>query len=601
MNDNESIVDLRIRLLESKIYEYNINIDKLCEGVCTGVYLKALMSGKRYADKIYIDALMQRADIPTERYESIVSRQEYNIIQKMDEIIDAIDKGNKEIVCCKLSEYETLIENKNKLYIQLKNLMEGIWYYVDDESEKAILVLYNAMHITRPSYLEAKSLIKSMCTYVELAIHIMMLAVKAKCKEDLCNKSELINEIKLWNEHYNSSTNKDKCGMLCNWAVYICRIAEKNEMYDVIEDISGKSLKLLKNTSCTWTCREQLRNWSKYTANSSRDTAVKMLEHIEKVYNKYDVCSESISWAVPYATREIYAIDDVIRIRRKSMNLSQEQLATGICSGKTISNIEQGKFNPKPREKKKILEILGIKYSEYGVIDSEDLEIHKEMLEWDEALNAHDYESCKEKYQKYWGMLKKTKVNKQYLEFRRIANEIVRRAVNDDSTVADYINALELTCKSWKTNKEWIYSSTEINILYNMGDLFFQRAVNDKNALNMADYICDTIVSFYKQQELGCRHFMSGLSLIETIFGSWYGSLGYIDKAMIMSESNIRNELLYGGSKLVALRIYDVGWNMEEKFKNKTEESIRCMQQAYALAFLVNKPFVGAIEEEVTL
>lgn len=601
MNNDESIVDLRIKLLENKIYEHNLNVNKLCEGVCTGTYLKALINGKRYADKIYIDALMQRADIPTERYESIVSRHEYNIIKIIDEIVDAIDKGEKDIVNNLLSRYDVLTENKNKLYIQLKKLLEGIYYYINDEYKKAILELQYAIKITKMDYINAKSLNKSKCTYIELAIHIIILAVKVKCRQNIFDIDEIYSEIELWNEQYNSSTYKEKCGMLCNWSVYICRIAEKNEMYDAIEDISAKSLKLLEETSCTWTCREQLKNWSKYTTHTNKSIALRMLEHIEMVYRKYDVSNESISWAVPYATNEIYAIDDIIRIRRKSMNLSQEQLATGICSGKTISNIEQGKFNPKPREKKKILEILGIKYSEYGVIDSDDLEIHKEMIEWNEALNAHDYETCKEKYHKYSGKLKKTRVNKQYLEFNRIANELVRRAVNDDSTVADYINTLELTCKVWKTNKEWIYSSMEINILYNMGDLFFNRAMTDKNALKMADYICDTITNFYYKQKLCYRHFMSGSSLIETIFGSWYGTLGYLEKATIMSEGNIRNELFYGGSRLVPLRVYDVGWNMQEKLKSKTEESIYYMQQAYALALLANKPFVGALEGEVTL
>ena len=79
------------------------------------------------------------------------------------------------------------------------------------------------------------------------------MAVKVKCRQNIFDIDEIYSEIELWNEQYNSSTYKEKCGMLCNWSVYICRIAEKNEMYDAIEDISAKSLKLLEETSCTWT------------------------------------------------------------------------------------------------------------------------------------------------------------------------------------------------------------------------------------------------------------------------------------------------------------------------------------------------------------
>lgn len=56
---------------------------------------------------------------------------------------------------------------------------------------------------------------------------------------------------------------------------------------------------------------------------------------------------------------EKYAIGEIIRHLRKEQNLTQEELADGICSSVTISRIESGTQMPSDRIINQLLERLG--------------------------------------------------------------------------------------------------------------------------------------------------------------------------------------------------------------------------------------------------
>ena len=54
-----------------------------------------------------------------------------------------------------------------------------------------------------------------------------------------------------------------------------------------------------------------------------------------------------------------YKIGDIVRLTRQSIGMTQEELCEGICEPQTISNIENGKTNPKRKIIKQLMERMG--------------------------------------------------------------------------------------------------------------------------------------------------------------------------------------------------------------------------------------------------
>ncbi|NLL72429.1 MAG: helix-turn-helix transcriptional regulator, partial [Clostridiales bacterium] len=54
-----------------------------------------------------------------------------------------------------------------------------------------------------------------------------------------------------------------------------------------------------------------------------------------------------------------YRLGDIIRMTRKSLSITQDQLSEGICSVETLSRVESGKQNPSKDVYELLMERMG--------------------------------------------------------------------------------------------------------------------------------------------------------------------------------------------------------------------------------------------------
>lgn len=584
---HKKILNIRTELLAERIRQYDIEYCDVCGGIVSNLYIRKILLGDVFPDKLVMDSLMQRVNLETDKYESIVSRREYEIIKKLDDIIECIDEGKINEAINRIEEYDRMIVEKNVVYHQLRELLKGICYMNSgnsEEREHALMIFTEALKMTIYEYDDAVSLLKRYISRMEIILHVVILGI-VDIDHLFFGVDEIINEIRLFDKLYDNYDCDETCGVFCYFAGYICNIALYNGMKKEALYVSERALKLLKKHHRTYNVCNLLNIWIQSSEENDNKCKVQwMYEQIKNIYGEFGVIKESYSWCIPYASNEIYSIDYVVKIRRKAMNMTQIDLAEGICTGKTISNIEQGKYTPKPTKMIKILKRLNINFCEYGVIETFDLVLHKLTSDWTDAVNEYDYEICKEMMKLFSKKLEKTAVNRQFLEFKRIVNENVKSGWSDTNNIADLINALELTCKVWNKEVKWIYSKNERNILYHIGDLLFR-----KGDIKEAERVFLLLLDFFKDQKLSIKHFIKGYSLNECIFGSWYGSIGRLEAGLKISRSNIYSELFYGKSAVTAFRLYDIGWDMERLDEEKQKESIRYMRYAYALGLLTDE------------
>lgn len=584
----ESSNTIITKLMQEHMSKYHIKYKAVCDGICSEGQFAEILACRNYPDKLVLDSLYQRVGLETIGYECIVSREEYEIIRIVDDIVDAVDVHDIKRANRLVNEYEAMIQFRNVVYHQLGGLLHGIIM------DKAATDMYvSALKMTIPEYTGARSLLERRLSKLELTLYALMIIEKCKTQDKL-EDSDI--QIKLFKNNCDINCVDDMAYVLCYYAGALGECLSNQGMFIEAEEVSAMGLKILQRLHRTYNVRQLLKIWTATTETTNEKRKAKWLyEIISEMYIEFGVERESLAWCIPYAANEIYPIDEVVRVRRKAMGLKQLDLASGICTDKTISNIECGKYAPQPVKKMKLLKRLGINYCEYGVIDSLDVEIHKLVKEWEEAVNEYDEERCNSIREIFSRKLPDSPINKQFMKFKEFANSALDKRKDSQYEIIELIAALEITCKVWNKDTDWIYSGMEINILYNIAELMYR-----KNRRAEGEKIFCKLLRFYESRNLNIRHFFKGYTMVESVYGSWCGNMGEYEKALQLSKHNVDKELLYGGSQQLAFRMYEICWDMEKGDIGKElgAESMRYIKYAYALGLLTRRYVAEHIEKK---
>ena len=594
--EKENINCIIVRLMQEQILKYDLQYSELCDGICTESQMVEIMTYKYFPDKFIMDSLVQRLGLETEKYESIVSREEYDIIKNVDDIIDALDESRFKDVPALLNELKIKVQDKNIVYSQLVEMLNCLCDILqsgtqENTAKQQVDRLEQVLRMTIPEYKNTDTLLKRHMSKQELIIYTLI-AMK-QCENEL-EADDIDVKIDFLKKRLEDTCISETVSILCYYAGVIGEYAYRHKLYSKAEEISAKALKLLQNHHRTHNVRKLLWIWINATENSDRRKAEWIHDTLMELYEEFNVDKESLSWCIPYSANEIYPVDEVVKVRRKAMGMRQLDLAGDICTERTISNIERGKFSPQPVKKMKILRRLGVNYCEYGTIETYDVELHKLQTKWRNAHNEYDYETCKEMMKIFSERLSMDSlVNRQFMASQGYADMIVKTKGEYTDGITDLINALEITCKVWDKNTKWIYSGTEVNIIYSMADLL---AI--KGNWSKSKELFQKLIAFYEARDLNLRHFIDGHSMVETVFASWYANLDEMEEATRMSKKGVHTELMNGISHLVPMRLYDISWNLENGHGDEEikKESIRYMRYSYALSLLIQKNFQLHIE-----
>lgn len=87
-----------------------------------------------------------------------------------------------------------------------------------------------------------------------------------------------------------------------------------------------------------------------------------------------------------------YRLGDIIRMTRKSLSITQEQLSEDICSVETLSRIETGKQNPSRDVYELLMERMGrIRDRAYSMLSVSDFKVLEKTIQFEECIHARDY------------------------------------------------------------------------------------------------------------------------------------------------------------------------------------------------------------------
>lgn len=162
-------------VIKRKRKELGLTQEELCEGICEPSTISRIESGKQVPAKNKLDALLQRLDLPGDRYYALLSKNELEISNLQSQIISCNVSNNKQEEQQCLKKLEEIVSEDDHLIRQfiLRSKValgyldgEDIRSYTFDEKEK---MLFEALYLTVPKF-DIEEIDKNYYTVEEIKI-----------------------------------------------------------------------------------------------------------------------------------------------------------------------------------------------------------------------------------------------------------------------------------------------------------------------------------------------------------------------------------------------------------------------------------------------
>ena len=145
-------------VIKRKRKELRLTQEELCEGICEPSTISRIESGKQVPAKNKLDALLQRLDLPGDRYYALLSKNELEISNLQSQIISCNVSNNKQEEQQCLKKLEEIVSEDDHLVRQFILRSKIAFGYLDGENlrpytyEEKEKVLFEALYLTVPKF-----------------------------------------------------------------------------------------------------------------------------------------------------------------------------------------------------------------------------------------------------------------------------------------------------------------------------------------------------------------------------------------------------------------------------------------------------------------
>lgn len=609
--DNEGF----FRFIESTMDNCGITTEQLTYGLCDTEEWDSLLAGE-YLDKLMMSRLLDRLGCRGARCDILLFGSEYDDWQERMDIVFAINDGETELAekileeyagrkivqknidkmgCNERLEYQFVLMmqahimlcgkyDRTELIAKLQEaavltIPQGVDVAFDNGmkiilsvQELDILLEYYYQLVCRE--IEEKNIktvdcyigrIRKVIDYIlsadwfnalskanilPKAVYYVMLSNQKKIRLNVDNEDELIfiaEELKSYGRWLSDYDNAIEVLRDCGRIYYLA------ELCDMMDAIVSRMKKLLSED----VCRSMKINDRKSTIDRYRG----MLLYIEKISGISRYTQNSMYM---YFEPNVYRMEKVVADRRRLLGITQNQLAEGICTAKTIRRLEQGHCRPHGYNLYEILNRLEL-YSDFVMdeivsYDAGDMELLEKVYD---AISMNAAEKAQE-------LLRTLKANidmgytrnRQMVERMETNFAYGRREIELKVYLEKMKNIIGYSVKYEHVlkNPAVYLTSCETTILHNMQ--------NKQNEQDRLMYLY-SIPSQYVRGEL----FIRKIEFCKTKFASDAGNRGEYEKSnsifMDVIQKNTKLKRIYNIDRC----IYGIWWNNNMQHKYSTEQS----------------------------
>lgn len=377
-----------------------------------------------------------------------------------------------------------------------------------------------------------------------------MLSNQKKIRLNVDNEDELIfiaEELKSYGRWLSDYDNAIEVLRDCGRIYYLA------ELCDMMDAIVSRMKKLLSEDVCKSMKLDDIKN----TADRYRE----MLLYIEKLTGTSRYTKNGMYM---YFEPNVYRMEKVVADRRRLLGITQNQLAEGICTAKTIRRLEQGNCRPHGYNLYEILNRLEL-YSDFVMdeivsYNARDMELLEKVYD---AIGMNETERAQELLRTLKANIdmgytrNRQMVERLELDFDYQGGKISKKDYEDDlKKIIGYSVKYENFFRSvnvYLTDSE----ASMLQMMYNLEK-------DNDGVLYLHD-----MLSQYERKELYIRK----IELIQTAFASNSGNRGVYDSSnmefMDVIKENFRIKRIYN----IARCTYGIWWNNDMQHKYSTDQS----------------------------
>ena len=555
------------KLLKNIRAEENISLNDLSLGLMSVSQLSKVESGERTIDKNVRDRLLERLGIAKEIYENLLDICDYEEWDYKRKILSAIREKDTRGAACFLAEYETKLDEDDKINYQFILVMRGEVLKQEDAAREGLADCYQkALLLTIP---EPEKIWNEKRPLSALEINLLLEALFYGNETEHLHKYRVLMDY-IDNGHYDEITKvkiypkivyyylKKQLSYLKSWTV---------ETQTENLNICKKAVDMLRDAARAYYLVELLEIETEILGEEGVSEK-ELLSTMVELYAEYNVPAYMQDCTYLYQQNSVYAMCEVLRNRRAMFGLTQEQLCEGICSVKSLRRAEKGQTDMQMESVRKILNRLGLSgQMQWGKLITNDRETIKGVEKLIDYMNNREFSMAYEQLEKL-----KLKVssdipqNKQFFMERQAILDLEQGKIDLEEFVKRekqalwytlpvenlleqkniYLTERELTCirNSWRGMKE---EEKRKSIIFLME--FCERHNSHKDVLEA--------VSMYEFVTEGAVDALGNMGEHE-----WAVR---IDKKAIKASLSCRR--MWG----IHYKLYDIWWNENEIMKNDSK------------------------------
>ena len=280
-----------------------------------------------------------------------------------------------------------------------------------------------------------------------------------------------------------------------------------------------------------------------------------------------------------YKENSVYNIGKVVNTRRTMLGMTMKQLYSGICSEKTLRNLEHNRASTHRDIAEELLTKLGLPsgYQRMGIITGRRKSIEL-YTKWKQKCREFKYAECREIMCELEKQLPSNMVNRQFIEWGKALTSYELGELNYKTFIEIMCKALNNTMNVDKVlNADSIYiSNNEKKIIYQIAAKYKYNG-DEKMAYKYMKLICKQLI---KYSDIEIMENIRDCEIYMTFFASILGSIGDYNNSEAVSKTVIRAQLEYGRIGEIHCNLSSIAWNkykIDQDKKAYNDRLYQCM------------------------
>ncbi len=300
-----------------------------------------------------------------------------------------------------------------------------------------------------------------------------------------------------------------------------------------------------------------------------------------------------------------YRLGDIIRMTRRSLSITQEQLSDGICSVESLSRMETGKQTPSRETYELLMERMGrIRDRAYSMLSISDFKVLEKMELFEDCLKRYDYQQADMILAEIKKSIGNTLLDKQFLIRAECLVDYRQNRIGVDEYLEGLIRAISLTIPKYGNIilSNWPLSFYEEVLLLNISTAYAEK--NDyQKAIEILDQMNNAVKQSYMDEQ------QRAIMLIANSYNlaKWLGLVGEYERSNEIANEGIRLCRKYKLGNVLPLLLFCVAWNKEQLIEagamspELRRECLAERKRAYYIAVAMQNNFIAKTIDENTL